>query len=151
MRSPPRWDDVAVTDEDHRRIWRPALRRAWYNDAAAAALLPITEGTRFIVGGDWNTALLFDATMPQTAPASAQFFAARETAGWHHALRKFSPVEVRTYLDPRSVGYELDHIFTDARLFDALTDCHVLTDSTFAGLSDHAPVVAEFALAPTSS
>jgi endonuclease/exonuclease/phosphatase family metal-dependent hydrolase len=134
----------AVTDDEHLLIKRPSLKRARYNDVAAAALLPVINGFRFVVGGDWNVARRFDVNYPAIAPAASEFFVARAGAGWHHALRKFAHDEVRTYVDPKSAAYELDHLFTDAESHAALSDCHVLSDEAFRELSDHAPLVAEF-------
>ena len=62
-------DDPAVTDTDHERIRRRALGRAWHNDLAVAAISPWIEGRLFIVGGDWNNALLFDTNYPEGAEA----------------------------------------------------------------------------------
>ncbi|NCT90981.1 hypothetical protein GXB85_08485 [Cellulomonas sp. APG4] len=137
-------DHPAITAEDHEALRRPCASRAYFNDVAAGALTPLTEDARFVIGGDWNVAALFDTTYPATAPASSQFFAGRQAGGWHHALRKFEPDEVRTYVEPSSAPYELDHLFTDAELHDALVACHVVRDAGFDGLSDHVPVVAEF-------
>lgn len=61
--------DEAVTNDEHLRIKRPSLERAWFNDLAAAALLPVVEGSRFVVGGDWNVARRFDVNYPAIAPA----------------------------------------------------------------------------------
>lgn len=142
--------DIALSDADHERVRRRALNRAWHNDLAVAALAPWVEGRPFIIGGDWNNALLFDTNYPLGAEggpgASAEFFENRSAAGWHHALRKFHEEEVRTYLDTGSAPYELDHIFTDQSLHERLNSCEVLDQASTAGLSDHAPVVAEFSL-----
>lgn len=142
-------DDPSVTDADHERVRRRALDRAWHNDLAVAALTPWLEGRPFIVGGDWNNALLFDTTYPLGAEggpmASAEFFANRSSSDWHHALRKFHPDEVRTYLDPASAPYELDHVFTDKSLHERLNACAVVDAPGLGELSDHAPLIAEFA------
>ena len=102
-----------------------------------AALTPWIDGNPFIVGGDWNNAKLFDTIYPAGAEggpgASTEFFASRSTAGWHHALRKFHRDEQRTYLDPGSAAYELDHIFTDAQLHERLRACDVVNEVAFGG------------------
>jgi exonuclease III len=136
--------DTAITSADHEQVRRTTLRRAWYNDLAAAALVPFVQGRRFLVGGDWNTALVFDEMYPSRAGASAaEFFERRRAAGWCDAMRKFHDDEVRTYLDPRSGSYELDRVFIDPTTFDTLVGCHGLDDAALSGLSDHAPVVVE--------
>ena len=76
--------------------------------------------------------------------SSSQFFTDREAKGWHHALRKFGPDEIRTYLDPKSAPYKLDHIFTDQQLHAALTSCEVMDAPALRDLSDHAALVADF-------
>jgi exonuclease III len=140
--------DPALSDSDHEIVRRRSLSRAWHNDLAAAALAGWVGTRPFIVGGDWNNALLFDATYPSGMEgepgASAEFFTTRETGGWHHALRKFHPEAVRTYLDPASAAYELDHIFSHADVHSRLAACHVVADPSVATLSDHAPLVADF-------
>jgi exonuclease III len=141
-------DSDAVTDVDHGRIRRQVLQRAWHNDLVVAALTPWIDAHPFIIGGDWNNAKLFDTIYPTGAEggpgASTEFFAARSSSGWHHALRKFHRDEQRTYLDPGSAAYELDHIFTDTQLHERLRSCDVVNEAALAELSDHAPLIAEF-------
>jgi hypothetical protein len=145
-------DDPVLSDAEHESIRRRTIGRAWHNDLAVAALGPWVSQRRFVVGGDWNSAVLFDTTYPSGAEggpgASTEFFAARVGHGWHHALCKFSPLEVRTYLDPKSAPYELDHIFTDGDLHARLASCAVLNDIPIPELSDHGPLAAEFTCEP---
>jgi exonuclease III len=102
-------------------------------------------GDSFVVSGDWNTARLFDTMYPDKWPnAGADFFRAAAGWGWCESLRKNHPEEVQTYLDPNSAPYELDHMFTDARLHGALTRCDVVEEASIRELSDHAPIIAEF-------
>lgn len=141
---------AAVALADHERICRSGLDRAMHNDLAVAALGPWVAGRRFIVGGDWNDSPLFDVNYPKGANgvpgASTEFFERRTAAGWLDAMRKFHAEELRTYLEPKSAPYELDHVFTDAETRVGLVACEVLNNIAVAGLSDHAPVVVEFAL-----
>lgn len=141
-------DNPALSEAEHEFVRRRALERAWHNDLAVAALKPWVSKGNFVVGGDWNNAVLFDTTYPSGAEggpgASTEFFTSRLGHGWYHALRKFSPTEVRTYLDPKSAPYELDHIFTDSHLHERLNNCMVLDDPPVTELSDHAPIVADF-------
>jgi exonuclease III len=52
--------------------------------------------------------------------------------------------EQRTYFKKRKLGYQLDHVFTDAVTADAVTGWTVLTDAAAElGLSDHAPIKVE--------
>jgi exonuclease III len=142
--------DMAVTTPEHERIRRVALARAWHNDLAVPAMIPFVTGRRFLVGGDWNNARLFDTVYPSGAEggagASTEFFERRRESGWCDAMRKFHENEVRTYFDPSSAHYELDHVFTDPDTYGELVACRVLDDVAITELSDHAPLVVEFAI-----
>jgi len=139
-------NDPRVSQDDHAKIKRPSLDRAWHNDLAAAALADISVGfDGFIISGDWNTARLFDKTMGGTA--CAEFFAMRANNGWCESLRKFYADEVQTFLAPKGKPYELDHMFTDSALYEKLVSCEVMRCEMIDNLSDHAPIVANFDLA----
>ena len=60
-------------------------------------------------------------------------------------MREFNTDDVRTYLDPKSAPYELDHVFTDADTRTRLSACEVLNRPALVGLSDHSRVIVEFA------
>lgn len=141
-------DDPSVSENDHEQLRRRDATRAWHNDLVVGALSPWVQGSHFLIGGDWNDALLFDTNYPHGMAggggSSAAFFEARSAASWRHALRKFQADEVRTYLNPKSGPYELDHLFVDEALYDALTDCRVMDDLALLPLSDHAPLLADF-------
>ncbi len=149
---------VAISDgidaNDHTGLRRVGLELAWHNDVIVAVLEPGVVGRRFIVGRDWNNSPLFDVNYPprrarlhSRAPSSSR----RADAGWHDAMRRFHDSDVRTYLDQESAPYELDHVFVDATTYDDLLDCHALNESTFHGLSDHAPLVCDFAVESNDS
>ena len=120
------------------------MGRAWYNDTAAAALHPVTRGARFNIGGD-RTPHSCSTPLPGDRSGQRRVLRSPATAGRHHALRKFTHGEVGTFLDPRADAYELDHLFIVSEFHAALTDCHVIADPASPSLSDHAPLVAEFA------
>ena len=69
-------DGAAVTDAHHERIRRRALGPTWHN-LVVAARTPWAGGNGFIVGGDWNNAVLFDTVSPLGAEggsgASSEF------------------------------------------------------------------------------
>jgi hypothetical protein len=54
----------AVAESEHLIIKRPALRRAPVQRHRSGRLAPVTQGAHSIVGGGWNTSLLFDTTSP---------------------------------------------------------------------------------------
>jgi exonuclease III len=125
---------------------RPACDRAWYNDLAANALRTWASDA-FIVGGDWNTARLFDEHYADRWPeGSQQFFDRMAKWNWAESMRKFHDSEVQTYFDANSRPYQLDHLFTDALLHDCLERCDVLEEPAIRELSDHAPILCEFRL-----
>jgi exonuclease III len=135
------------SEDDQRAVARPALGQAWNNDLAAAAVRAlVAHQDHFIIGGDWNTARLMD-TFPHFGPPSAvEFFRTLSTWGWCESLRKFHSDEIKTYLDPNSAPYELDHMFTDTTLHGRLQRCDVLDYAVVSELSDHAPLIADFAI-----
>jgi exonuclease III len=140
-------DLSTFTEADHLSVHRPALSSTWNNDLAFAACRRLVEGqVRFVVGGDWNTARLMDQIPAFGPPSVVAFFAHLHGWGWCESLRKTHPdEEVQTYLDPACQPYELDHIFTDKDLHDRLVRCDAVSDDFIRELSDHAPIVADFA------
>jgi len=142
-------EEPALCEDDHQLLRRAGCERAWYNDVAFGALDSLPEKAGFIFGGDWNTARLFDTIYPDGADgeagASTQFFTRAAEHGWCESLRKFHPNEVRTYLKPGTQPYELDHVFTDAASHQRLTACEVIAGLPASEISDHAPVLLDFA------
>ena len=141
-------EDPSVTPEDHESLRRPSSDRAWHNDLAFAALDALPKEAGFIIGGDWNTARLFDQQPSdfEGSGAGVEFFDRASKRGWAESLRKYHPAEIRTFLRPGTQPYELDHIFTDPGLNERLGRCEVLVGLPTDEMSDHAPVIAEFAL-----
>ena len=57
--------------------------KVWYSDLAFEALdRYLQEGQRFIIGGDWKTARLFDESSAYPPTGEAFFIRAHER-GWH--------------------------------------------------------------------
>jgi hypothetical protein len=99
----------------------------WCSDLAFDSVDRQVRGQRFIVGGDWNNARLFDTTVPRFKGTSAQFFrrcAEREWFECHQAKG-----EVRTFLPEGSHPYQLDHVFCDVATSKEMLDCAVWNDS----------------------
>jgi len=145
--------DPCLSDADHGALCRPGVGRAWHNDLAFAAIEELPKEAGFIVGGDWNTARLFDTVYPEGAEGSpmagAAFFTRATEHGWVETMRQKWPEEIPTYLKAGTAGYELDHLFTDAALAGRFEGCDVVSEVDgvpAADVSDHAPVVAEFAI-----
>jgi exonuclease III len=138
----------SISHADHDRVKRNSLPEAWYDDFAAACLRSAVDGHRFVVGGDWNIARLFDLVYAGHWPVAGQeFFDRAAQWGWRESLRKFHPDEVRTYLHPGCRPYELDHLFTDDQLHRRMTRCDAIDDGLVRELSDHAPLIADLDVA----
>lgn len=137
--------DRKLSAEDHARLRRPSKDAARFNDLAAAALEGV-GAERFLFGGDWNTARAFDQTVPKEAPGAAEFFEGRERAGWRDAMRATHAEEVRTYNQPGSHPYELDHVFVDATTFGNVVAADPVSGFPADGLSDHLPVFVSLSL-----
>jgi tetratricopeptide (TPR) repeat protein len=99
------------------------------------------KGTRFIIGGDWNTALLFDTTYGPRG--NEEFFNRMEQSGLHNAHGKFHSQEEQSYFKKGKGPYQLDHVFCDQDTLDQLTMCDVRSMWPVQELSDHAPLVVE--------
>jgi len=128
---------------DHEAIRRPRRASLSHADVAYAIQRRRVEGGRFLVGGDWNTARLWDRTHPQAY--EADFFTRAEADGWVDCYRRFHPEgEGRTWFRGSDAPYQLDHVFCDATTTAQLTACviHPHAAETL-GLSDHAPLVVD--------
>ncbi len=138
-------EDESIPAADRARAARPESGEVWHNDVAVAGLEPMASVAQsFLIGGDFNTCRAFDEPKWAPTPSCAAWFERRAVHGWCESLRKFWPEEVRTYMKDGTDPYELDHVFTDRGLHDLLERCEVLEMP--AGLSDHAPLLAEFEL-----
>ncbi|MGH8542089.1 MAG: endonuclease/exonuclease/phosphatase family protein [Gammaproteobacteria bacterium] len=100
----------------------------------------------FIVGGDFNAARLMDQSS-WMAGGNSEFFDKIESSGFRSALAKFHDGEVQTYFKKNSRPYQLDHLYCDEESLGRLARCMVIEHPVKAlDLSDHAPIVADFAL-----
>lgn len=117
-------------------------------DLVFAGLERLVKGKRFIIGGDWNNSRMFDMTMrkPGQPPISTAFFTRAQDAGWFECHGSKNEEQSFTG-DKAQRPYQLDHVFCDAKTAEKMRDCSVRLDWLARELSDHAPVVAEFAWA----
>lgn len=146
-------ENPLVNDEVHAKLGRQGSIRAWYNDVAFAALNALPKDPGFIFAGDWNTARLFDINYPGGAAegggTAVEFFSRAAEHGWNESLRVRYPEEVRTFLQSGSAAYQNDHVFTDAATHARLKSTEVVESINGRDpvqLSDHAPIIADFAL-----
>lgn len=120
----------------------PSESNVWPGDLIwwSTRFLP-SEGGSFILGGDWNTSLLFDKVYGPRG--NAEFFARMRDTGWYTAMKKFHETEVQTYYSPGKGPYQLDHVFLTSDLYDGLKTAEVLPTPKVLSTSDHAPIVLE--------
>jgi hypothetical protein len=126
------------TDEDLARIAQPG-DVAWVLDVIFHALARSFAGRRFIVGGDWNNARLFDEGVAGE-PVAGMFFSRAESQGW---VELHKGPEERTWLRPDHRPFQLDHIFADTKTATKVTSCFAANGWPAEELSDHAPLVAD--------
>jgi hypothetical protein len=138
-----------LADLDPSTAARPSAGRPRVNDVVFASLEEIVRDRQFIIAGDWNTARLFDSSSPGTA--GAEFFARARERGWFECVWENRGEEVQTWFRPGNRPYQLDHAFCDPARGDRLQRVRVATDATTdLGLSDHAPLILDFDVAPIS-
>jgi len=117
-------------------------------DVILADLAQHTAGRRFVVAGDMNAALRFDALYAPTSVyyGNAEWFGKAAAAGWRALHPKFHAGEQRTLFRPgKDEAFQLDHLFCDRKSWDAATACDVLQVPYLSELSDHAPMAGEIA------
>ena len=116
----------------------PALR------SSVEALLPFLEGSRFIIGGDLNTARGAAEMWPNHG--HAEFFTwIDEELGWHDCHWRMHGKEQTSLWSVGSRPLQADHIFVDALTAELVNDARVVDDDAVRGMSDHGPLVVDFA------
>ena len=115
----------------------------WPGDLIWWLTRKLTKSTnQVIIGGDWNTSLLFDKVYGPRG--NLGFFSRMKETGWFDALKKFSSDEIQTYYKKNSGPYQLDHIFLTEELYKDLKDGRVQNSNQILSASDHAPVLLDF-------
>lgn len=132
-----------INSDDLARIAQPG-DEAWVLDIAFHALHRNTAGSRFIIGGDWNTSRLWDAAGRDGKITNTLFFSRAAKAGWWECAADSN--EERTFLRPGTRPHQLDHLFCDATTGAAMTGCGVPRHPLVDEVTDHAPLVADFQL-----
>jgi hypothetical protein len=87
-------------------------------DVILADLAPHTAGRRFIVGGDLNAALRFQALYAPTSVyyGNGEWFGKAAAAGWRAVHPKFHAGEQRTLFRPgKDEAFQLDHLLCDRK------------------------------------
>jgi hypothetical protein len=122
--------------DDLRRPGYPG-GRPYLNDLAFRCLHRHAAGTRFIIGGDWNTSRSF-------GDEGAAFFRRADAEGWVECHWVINHRETQTFFGKRAGPYQLDHLFCDRETGAGLVDCRVMDEKWARELSDHVPLMAEF-------
>lgn len=140
-----------IADDQNEKWRRSTEERAWQNDGFVRAFSDQFTAAHapFLIGGDWNTARLFDVTYPDSAPSGQEFFDTTASLGWTELHRRMHVREQQTYIDPASAPYQLDHLFSEAALANRMTRCDVFDGNLLREVSDHLPLVADFELQTT--
>ncbi len=133
----------AISADDLARITRDG-DEPWVLDIAYEALRRNTP-ERFIIGGDWNTARLFDTKARTGSIANTLFFARAARDGWWECGADAN--EQRSFLRPGTRPYQLDHLFCDQATGRTETSSTVTHHDLLDDNSDHAPLVTDFAIA----
>ena len=136
-------EPAALIGLDPGMIRRPSVDVPWLNDLAYFAYRDLTQGKRFLITGDWNTARLWDKVHGGTA--GEEFFGRAASDGWVECHRRFHPEEGRTWFRNGNQPYQEDHAFCDATTAERLRACDIdAYPAETLRLSDHAPLVMEF-------
>ena len=121
----------------------------WCTEALWCGLrdtMPKHPGT-WIVGGDFNTSVLFDIPSDR---GNRQFLQRLTDLGMAECLSTYQGNPTPTFKHSRgSIRHQLDYIFVSDELFQDLGSCSTGDKEAIFGnsLSDHLPVIADFDLA----
>lgn len=106
------------------------------------------EYENIIIAGDFNAARLYDDVYPQF-PAHTKhkllFEWIEKDLGLVDCHFKLNGKEIQTMRGKSRNPYQNDHIFVSKHLSQRLISCKVLANKEIIKLSDHNPIVAEFA------
>jgi exonuclease III len=137
-----------LVDLDADAVRRPSVDVPWMNDMAHYAYRDMAAGRTFVIGGDWNTSRLFDE---DGTTAGHEFHEQAKADGWVETQWRLHGRETQTWLRRGDRPHQLDHVFCDAQLAGGLVGSRSLADSaSFLELSDHAPLIVDFDLAPVA-
>lgn len=110
----------------------------WEIEVIASELSAVLKDSHFVVGGDLNSARLFD---DNHGDENERLFANLHAQGYVDTRPRHSAHEVRTYFKDGRRHFQLDHVFADRDTESAVTAWRVLEEPAQSlGLSDHAPI-----------
>ena len=132
-------------ERDPGSIRTPRYKVPYRRDLAYAIYRDRTRGQRFLVGGDWNIARLWDRH--HAGSSEVDFFHRAENDGWVDCYQRFHPEgEGRTWFRGDDPPYQNDHVFCDQETAARLVSCEIdAHPAKTLLLSDHAALVLELA------
>jgi endonuclease/exonuclease/phosphatase (EEP) superfamily protein YafD len=146
IHAPPRAAEADVLGGRDPEELRRSVEGPRYNDEIFAGLVPLVEGHRFILAGDWNTAR--HQGTERASRAGEEFFARVRAAGWYDCVWDQRQSEIRTWFGPGQLQQD-DYVFCDPLLGDSVDEVLVAEDAvTERHLSDHAPLIVDFDVGP---
>ena len=110
----------------------------WEVEVIAAELGPVLGGSHFFMGGDLNSARLFDSKSNQE---NRRLFENLDALGYRDTRLRHHADEVQTFFKSGCRPFQLDHVFADRETESRVSSWRVLTEPvTGLNLSDHAPI-----------
>ena len=122
IHAPPRRAEGDVLGGRDPAKLRRSVEGPKYNDAIFAGLVPLVEGHRFILAGDWNTAR--HQGTERDSRAGAEFFARVREAGWYDCVWAKREHEIRTWFGPGALQQD-DYVFCDSSLGELVGEVSV--------------------------
>jgi exonuclease III len=110
----------------------------WFLDVLFHFLRPMI-GTKLIVGGDFNSSRLLDATLGERG--NNEFFDRIRDEGFVSLHCLFHESDERTYFKAGKAPHQLDYLYADAPVAESCRGCTVRLDNM--EYSDHAPLLCE--------
>jgi endonuclease/exonuclease/phosphatase (EEP) superfamily protein YafD len=144
IHAPPRRAEGDVLGGRDPKELRRSVEGPKYNDAIFAGLVPLVQGRRFILAGDWNTAR--HQGTQRASRAGQEFFTRVREADWYDCVWGMLQSEIRTWFGRGRLQQD-DYIFCDASLGESVGEVSVAENAaTEVYLSDHAPLIVDFAV-----
>jgi exonuclease III len=150
----PAWpvDPVRLREFDVNTIKLQQNPQIWVTELLWAGLLDTCDSGQppWIVGGDLNSSETFDHMWRSGPRGNREILDRMNDLGLRECLRQSQSRLVPTFRNPSNgqVVHQMDHLFVSAELATHLTSCKTGEHDRVFGesLSDHLPIIADFAL-----
>jgi len=108
----------------------------------------VSDGERWIVGGDYNASVTFDTLWPGGPRGNKEIIDRMYNLGFKECLREHNGRLIPTFKNAQNgkVLHQIDHLFVTVPLYSRLNTCRVGDQTMVFGraLSDHLPINADF-------